>query len=99
MIQEIFQLGIPPTIECVTDNKSLHETLKTTTTLSDKRLRVDIARLRQMVERKEIDVTWVEGNRQIADSLTKRGASSQRLLEVLQNSHFRAPGGVLTPCT
>ena len=57
-------------------------------TLSDKRLRVDIARLRQMVERREIDGTWVEGNRQIADCLTKKGASSLRLLEVLKSSHL-----------
>ena len=83
MVQEIFQLTNTPDIECFTDNASLSETLKTSTTVSDKRLRVDIARLREMVDRKEIKVTWVEGTKQLADCLTKRGASSQRLLEVL----------------
>ena len=84
MTQEIFQLTNPPVIECFTDNKSLYETLKTSTTVSDKRLRVDIARLREMVEKEEIKVIWIEGNLQLADCLTKRGASSQRLMEVLE---------------
>ena len=51
--------------------------------MSDKRLRADIVRLREMVDTKEIKVTWVEGTKQLADYLTKRGASSQRPLEVL----------------
>ena len=44
---------------------------------------MDIARLREMADRKEIKVTWVEGNKQVADCLTKRDAFSKRLLEVL----------------
>ena len=83
MVQDIFHLKNPPDIGCFTDNASLCTTLKTTKTISDKRPRVDIACLREMADRKEITVTWVEGNNQLADYLTKRGASSQKLLEVL----------------
>ena len=54
MVQEIFQLSTLQIIECLTDNASLCETLKTSTTASDKKLRVDIALLREMVDRKEI---------------------------------------------
>ena len=85
MFQEIFKTQEAIKIECITDNESLCQTLKTTTTIADKRMRVDIARLRQMVDREEIQVSWVEGSRQLADCLTKRGASSKKLLEVLQN--------------
>ena len=44
---------------------------------------MDIERLREIVDRKEIKVIWAEGNKQLADCLTKRGAHSQRLPEVL----------------
>jgi len=88
MIQEIFQLESPPPVECYTDNASLSETLKTSTAVSDKRLRVDVARLREMVEKGEIVVKWVEGKNQLADCLTKRGSSSHQLLEVLERSEL-----------
>ena len=50
------------------------------------RLRVDIARLREMVAEGEIIVKWVEGKEQLADALTKRGASTLELLNVLSSS-------------
>ena len=72
--------------KCYTDNRSLTDTLVTTKIISDRRLRVDIARLREMVAEKEIHVTWVDGKRQVADALTKRGAPSVSLIEVLKSS-------------
>ena len=53
------------------------------------RLRVDIARLREMVKCGEIDVQWVPTHRQLADSLTKAGASPKVLLDVLQTGYIR----------
>ena len=47
---------------------------------------MDIVRLRKMVAEKEIHVTWVDGKRQVADALTKRGASTVSLIEVLKSS-------------
>ena len=88
MLQEVFQLETAPEIECLTDNASLTATIKTSTTVTDKRLRVDIARLREMVDKSEITISWVDGKEQLADCLTKRGASSQRLLEVLERSQL-----------
>ena len=61
MIQEMFSLSSFPKVECYTDNASLTETLRTSKIVSDKRLRVDIARLREMVAEGEIIVKWVEG--------------------------------------
>ena len=86
MIQEIFRLASLPMVKCFTDNGSLTETLQTSKIVCDKRLRVDIARLREMVEEEEINVTWVKGTGQLADCLTKRGASTSKLLDVLSSS-------------
>ena len=83
-LMELFGLSEFPEIHCFVDNVSLKDTLKSSTIVSDKRLRVDIARLREMVHRCEIKVFWIEGKRQIADSLTKRGASNEKLIQVLQ---------------
>ena len=36
-----------------------------------------------MIKRNEIEVTWIEKERQISDVLTKAGVSSSELLNVL----------------
>ena len=51
--------------------------------IEDPRQRVDVARLKQMVKCEEIQVKWVSSAMQLADSLTKRGASTDQLLKVL----------------
>ena len=40
--------------------------------------------VRQMIERKEIKLFWIEAKEQLANVLTKKGASSLALLKVLQ---------------
>ena len=54
MIKEIFRLGVIPHIQCYCDNKSLINNLVSSRIVSDRRLRVDIARIKEMVERNEI---------------------------------------------
>ena len=49
MLQEMFSLSSFPKVECYTDNASLTETLRTSKSASDTRLKVDIAYLREMV--------------------------------------------------
>ena len=84
-LTELFGLLKMPEICCYVDNVSLKETLNTSTIVSDKRLRVDIARLREMVHHEEIRVCWIEGKSQIADALTKRGSSNEKLMQVLKS--------------
>ena len=76
-------------IICYTDNESLVQNLATSNTVSDFRLRVDIARLREMLATKEITkVNWIDTKKQVADCLTKqkdgpnliRAINSNRLL-------------------
>lgn len=68
-----------------TDNKSLSEAVYSTKAVEEKRLRVEIAALRESVERKEIKVEWISTKDQIADIFTKQGADNRLLLDVLRN--------------
>ena len=86
MVAEVFNLSKRPDATCRTDCKSLIDALSTTHVLQDTRLLVDVARLREMVKLKEISIEWVDGRFQLADSLTKAGASRDTLLDVLEKS-------------
>ena len=85
MLREIVPLRETPPVKCYTDSKSLVDHIQTCKITQDSRLRVDIARLREMVQLGEVSVQWVDSSKQIADSLTKAGASSVRLRNVLQS--------------
>ena len=83
MIQEVFQLPNFPPVLCRTDSASLVETLQSTNLVNDKRLRIDVARLREMEKLNEVQIEWVKGIEQLSDPLTKSGASAELLREVL----------------
>lgn len=85
MLEEIFgRENTSIVIECVIDNKSLNDTLHSTKCIEDRRLRVDIAALREKLKNGELNkVRWVSSASQIADCLTKNGASSKPLLDTL----------------
>ena len=74
------------TVHCFTDNKSLVDTVKSMKMPSDRKLRFDLSRLQEMLSRNEITLSWVEGKSQLANSLTKKGASTDLLLETLRCS-------------
>lgn len=71
-------------VVCITDSKSLFDNLKTTKVNADKRLRVDMSRLKEMAIEEEVKFQWIEGRKQLADALTKRGASTDQLVEALR---------------
>ena len=81
MVKEIF--GVECIVRCFTDSKSLKDHLETSNIVSDLRLRVDMARLKEMVSLEEITITWVEGKRQLADCLTKHNAPTGQLVDVI----------------
>ena len=72
-----------------TDNKSLYDTVRTSNVATDKRLRVDIAYLRETLEKDNVSFKWIESSGQIADALTKQGASKAKLLDVLKSAHLQ----------
>ena len=74
-----------PPIQLIVDNKSLHDAVHTTNVLAEKRLLIDMAALRELVEKKELVVKWVPTEKQLADVLTKQGASKDKLMLALKN--------------
>ena len=88
MVEELFCITIPP-IKCHTDSQSLFDHLATSHVVTDSRICVDIARIKEMVDIAEIVVQWIPKEKQLADSLTKAGASTRRLLDVLRKGYIQ----------
>ena len=83
LVQTIMNKPKLTSVKCITDNKSLHDSISTSKPSSEQRLRLDISALREMKSKKEIDFRWVKGQDQLSDCLTKKGASSKTLREAL----------------
>ena len=86
IVKEIFAVAETPEVKCFTDSRSLIDHLATSHVIQDSRLRVDVARIREMIQLKEVHVEWRSKDEQLADPLTKAGASSAKLLEVLRKA-------------
>ena len=85
-IREVYRLDNLPPVVCYTDSKSLIENLKSSNTVEDMSVRVEVARLREMVSLKEIVYKWVKSQDNLADVMTKRTASPEELLGVLDKA-------------
>ena len=71
-------------IQSFVDNKSVLDAVYSTKKVDDKRLRLDVAELKQYLEKGELNcITHVPGCQMIADGLTKRGASCKQLIETI----------------
>ena len=82
-------LGCSIKIEALTDNESLYRNSYATTMTDERRLRVDIAIIKEMILREEVSaLKWIPAISQLADSLTKLGADSTKLLAVLETGHI-----------
>ena len=71
-------------IVAITDNKSAIDSRNSTYLVSDKRLRVEMAALREYQTKCQVNYQHVKGAHHISDVLTKRGAFNKLLLSVLQ---------------
>ena len=68
-----------------TDSKSLYDAANSSKTMEDSRLKIDIAVLRDYLRQDELKaIDWVPSEDQLADSLTKGGASTEKLLDALR---------------
>ena len=88
IVKEVFGLVDEPPVKCYTDSQSLIDHLQTSHVIQDSRLRVDVARIREMIQLSECSVEWIEKELQLADPLTKAGASPSKLLEVLKTGQL-----------
>jgi transposase InsO family protein len=76
-------------IDCFIDNKSLYDNIHSTKLVHEKRLRIDIATIKEMVQKGEVSkVQWVPNSRQLSDSLTKRGANTRPLLDLFNTGQL-----------
>ena len=66
------------------DNKSLYENVYSTKNVSEKRLRIDIAVMKELVDENKLNIKWVESKSQIADVLTKKGVNTSKILNALE---------------
>ena len=71
-------------IEVVTDNKSLYDPLHSKKNVLEKYLQIDIALLKEFIDNRLITkIHYVPSQNQLANVLTKKGASSKELLNTL----------------
>src|SRR5215469_16381406 len=67
-------------IVAFTDSKTLERAVKAVTGASSKLLRIELARIRQMLEEKRIhSIKWINRDRQVADGLTREGSNKKLL--------------------
>ena len=85
---ELFE-KFPLNIECFVDNKGVVDSVHSTRSVDDRLTRLSIAIIQEHLQKKEIvAVHHIPGVDMIADSLTKHGASTKLLLEVLQTGRI-----------
>ena len=75
-------------IKCYVDNKSLVDSIFSTKTVTEKRLKIDIFIIHHMLNENEVySIEWCKRESQLADFLTKRTASNTKLLNVLESGN------------
>lgn len=84
MLGERFKLPIT----CVIDNKDTYDSVHSSTDVSERRLRREIAILQEYLETEELRrILWCRGEHQLADCLTKKGVNPMPLMQVLQSGY------------
>ena len=76
-----------------TDSKTLMTAIKSSTGVSSKRLKIDIAAIKETIETGEIrEVKWIKGKHQIADVLTKSGVSEENIRNYMEGGELEEEG-------
>ena len=77
-------------IHAFVDNRSVVESVYSTKLIDDKRLRLDICAIKNYIKDCEISsIRWCPGQSQIANVMTKKGASNVQLLDILQTGEMK----------
>ena len=72
-------------IRLMVDNKSMFDNVYSVKNVSEKRLRIDIAIIKELVSEDRLVLEWVETKCQLADVLTKKGVNPVKLNNILQS--------------
>lgn len=75
-------------IELIVDNHSMYDNVHSTKNVSEKRLRIDLAILKEMINRQELKIKWIESKYQLADVLTKKGVNPYNLMRTFEIGSF-----------
>ena len=71
------------------DNKGLVEAVHSTRLVDDKRLRITIGAMKELLDSGEVSsVIWIPGNVQIVNCMTKKGASGYQLRSVVESGRI-----------
>ena len=82
LLKELLGIDIP--IEAIVDNRSVVEAVHSTKLVEDKRLRIDVAAIQECLSSGDVvSVRWCPGSEQLANCMTKRGASTYSLQDIM----------------
>ena len=85
LVSELFHDGKELNIIAYTDNQSLHDAVHTLQKTQEKQLLADISAVREIFERNEINITWIEKTKQTSEIFTIAGASPNIISGVLSS--------------
>ena len=81
LLNEILYNNQPKvSLEAITDSRSLFEASFSKKSVEDKRLRIDLAVIREYIINNECKLRWVRSEKQLADILTKDGVDASTIL-------------------
>ena len=90
MVQDLFP-NIKLPVYAKVDNRDLVEAIYSTKMVKDKRLRIELASIKEIIGDGLVEaVSWIETENQLADCMTKQGASGERLLSILRSGRLDA---------
>ena len=69
-------------------NHFLFENVHSTKNVNEKRLRIDLASIKEMVQKGNVTLKWVDSRNQVADCFTKGGVNTQPLCEILSSGRI-----------
>ena len=86
VLVELFkERAVDVPLELVTDSKNLHKSVLGSTLVENPRLRTEVAKLKESLKNRELSkFDRVEGQRMLADVLTKKGAAGFKLMHLLR---------------
>ena len=67
-------------VEGITDNYSLFQVAHATTSVKEKRLRIELSILHEAIYKNQCKLKWVTSGNQLADCLTKKGSDPRKLV-------------------
>ena len=83
----LYQNKVDIPLEAVVDSKSLYEAAYSTKSAKDKRLRIELAIIREYILNNQCKLLWVPTEQQLADIFTKDGVDSSNILSHISKDY------------